>query len=67
MRFKSMSWEEKATSLEQVAQEILRTQEGAVASESGEEISNPQEDIEASRFFQESLVQVRDSPEIQVT
>jgi hypothetical protein len=48
-KFKAMSWEEQATYLEQAAQEILRTQEGAVASESGEEIGDPQEDIEAAR------------------
>ena len=65
-RFKAMSWEEKATSLEKTAQEILRTQEGKITSESGEEIGNPQEDVEALRVFQESPVQVRDSPEVQV-
>jgi hypothetical protein len=64
-RFKAMSWEEKATSLEQTTQEILRTQEGTVASESGEEIGDPQEGIEATRVYQESPVQIRDFPEVQ--
>jgi hypothetical protein len=55
-KFKAMSWEEQVTTLEQKTQEFLRIQEGAVASESGEEIYNPQEDIEALRVFQESPV-----------
>jgi hypothetical protein len=62
-----MSWEEQATSLEQTTQEILRSREGAAASESGEEIGDPQEDIEAARVYHESPVRTRDSPEIQVT
>jgi hypothetical protein len=62
-----MSWEEQATSLEQTAQEILRTREGTVASESGEEIGDPQEGIEAARVYQESPVQIRDFPEVQAT
>jgi hypothetical protein len=42
-----MRWEEQATSLEQTTQEIIRAWKGTVASESGEEIGNPQEGIEA--------------------
>jgi hypothetical protein len=64
-RFKAMSWEEKATSLEQTAQEILRAREGTVASESGEGIGDPQEGIEAVTVYQESPVQIRDFPEVQ--
>jgi len=62
-----MIWEEQVTSLEQTAQEIIRTQEGAVAYELGEEIDDPQEDIEVARVHQESPIQIRDSPKIQFT
>jgi hypothetical protein len=65
-RFKAMSWEEQATSLEKMTQEILRTREGRVASEPGEVVGDPQEAIEAAEVYQESLVQIRDSPEVQV-
>jgi len=66
-RFKAMSWEEQEMSLEQTSQETLRSREGATTSESGKEIGDPQEDIEATRFYHESPVRTRDSPEIQVT
>jgi hypothetical protein len=46
-----MSWEEQATSLEQTSQEIIRTQEGTVVSESGEEIGDPQEGTEAEKVY----------------
>jgi hypothetical protein len=39
--FKAMSWEEQVTSLEKTTQEILKAQEGTVASELGEEIGDP--------------------------
>jgi hypothetical protein len=64
-RFKAMIFEEQATSLEQTAQEILRAQEGTVASKPGEGISDPQEDIEVATIYQESSVQIRDLPEDQ--
>jgi len=61
-----MSWEEQDTSLEKIAQEIIRTQEGTVAYESGERIGDPQEGIEAATVYQESPVQIKDFPEVQV-
>jgi hypothetical protein len=61
-----MIWEEQVTSLEQTTQEILKTQEGMVASEMGEAMGNPQQDIEVVGDYQESPIQARDSPEIQV-
>jgi hypothetical protein len=64
-RFKAMSLEEQATSLEQTTQEILRAQEGTVASEPSEGIGDPQEGIEAATVYQESPVQIRDLPEDQ--
>jgi hypothetical protein len=66
-RFKAMSWEEQATYLEQTTQEILRTRVGNVASELSEEISDPQEGIEATGVYQESPVQIMDFPEFQST
>jgi len=62
-RFKAMSLEEEATSLEQTAQEILRAQEGTVASESNKEISDLREGIEATTVYHESTIQIRDLPE----
>jgi len=59
-RFKAMSWEEKAMSLERIAQEILKTQEGTVASEPGEAMGNPQENIKEAKDYQESPVQTRE-------
>jgi hypothetical protein len=64
-RFKAMSLEEQATSLEQTDQEILRAQEGIVASELDEGIGDPQEGIETVIVYQESPVQIRDFPEDQ--
>jgi hypothetical protein len=65
-KFKAMIWEEKATSLEKMVQEILRTREGRVASELGEVVGDPQEAIEVTEFYQESPVKIRDSHEVQV-
>jgi hypothetical protein len=65
--FKAMSLEEKATSLEQTAQEINKNQEGTVAYELGERIVDPQEGVEAVIVYQESQVQVRDFPGVQTT
>jgi hypothetical protein len=65
-RFKAMSWEEQATSLEKITQEILRTREGMIASEPGEVVGDPQEAIRVTKVYQESPVQIRDSPEVQV-
>jgi hypothetical protein len=64
-RFKAMSWEEKATSLEQTAQEIIRDREGTVAPELGEGIGDPQEGIKVATVYQESPVQIWDVPEVQ--
>jgi hypothetical protein len=66
MKFKAMSWEEKTTSLERIAQDILRTREGMISYKLGEAMGNPQEDIEATGDYRESLVQTKDSPQIQV-
>jgi hypothetical protein len=60
-----MSLEEQETSLEHTTQEILRAQEGTVASKLDEGIGDPKEGIEAVTVYQESLVQIRDLPEDQ--
>ena len=52
--------------MDQTTQEILRTQEGMISYELGEAMGNPQEDIEEVGDYQESPVQTRDFPEIQV-
>jgi len=53
--------------MEQAVQEIIQHPGGAVAYELDEEISDLEEDIEATRTHQESLVQIRDLPEDQAT
>jgi hypothetical protein len=58
-RFKAMSWEEKATFLEQTNQEILRDLEGTAASKPREGIGDPQEGIDAATIYQDSLIQIR--------
>jgi hypothetical protein len=60
-----MSLEEQVTSLEKTAQEIIRAQEGTVASESNEEIGNPMEDIKEVMICHGSPVPIRDLPKYQ--
>ena len=60
-----MSHEEQKTFLEQAVQEISRCPGEGVSHELDEEISDPEEDIEATGIHQESLVQIRYLPEYQ--
>ena len=62
-----MSLEEKSMSLEKTTQEIIRAQEGTVASESSKEIGDPWEGIKAETVYHESPIQIRDLPEDQTT
>jgi hypothetical protein len=64
-RFRAMSYEEQATFLEQVVQEINRHLQGVVAYELDEGISDPKENIEAPETHQESPVQIMDLLEYQ--
>jgi hypothetical protein len=64
-RFKAMSLEEQATSLEQTTQEILRAQDKIVASEPSEGRGDLQEEFEVDTVHQESLVQIKDLHEDQ--
>jgi hypothetical protein len=50
-KFKAMSLEEQVTYLEQIAQEILRAQEGTASSESSEEVGDPWEDIKVATVY----------------
>jgi len=64
-KFRAMSHEEQATFLEQEVQEINRRPGGEIAYELDEEISDPEENIEAMRIHQEYLVQIKDIPKYQ--
>jgi hypothetical protein len=58
-KFKAMSWDEKATVLEELTQEILKASEERITPESVKAVETPQESTKTVEIPQVTLVQAR--------